>query len=334
MSKLLSIVIPSHNKTELLMAAIASILGESGFDTRCEICISDNSLSESTSEDFTEKYDGDERLIYRRSLDSSGLDENVARAVSMAKGEYVWVFGDDDLIVPGMIGSVLELLEKERYGLLVVNSQSFEDDKIVEQGRHFLLKDREYGPSENEDFLMDMGGYLTYVCSAIIKKDLWMSNFNSTLIGSFFAHLSTFLNAKKGNVAYFFSEPLIKMRLHCQTWTDHHFRIWNSNYPNVVWGLKGFSDFAKSRVVKRKPLHSVFSVLASRAYGRYDSSIFINYILPSTDCSLPFKFIHLCIALVPRTLFRLLYCSLIHLGIKKRSVNFSPDLALALLKQG
>ena len=74
MSKLLSIVIPSHNKTKLLMAAIESILVESGFDTRCEICVSDNSLSASTSEWFMEKHDGDERLVYRRSLDSPGLD--------------------------------------------------------------------------------------------------------------------------------------------------------------------------------------------------------------------------------------------------------------------
>jgi glycosyltransferase involved in cell wall biosynthesis len=313
------------------MAAIASILGEDGFDDRCELCISDNSLSDSTSKTFSENYGDDERVNYRRSLDSPGLDDNVARAVSMANGKYVWVFSDDDLLVPGIIVSVLEFLEKNRYGLLVINSQSF-DDVIVEQSRHFLLKDREYDLSEDEDFFMDMGGYLTYVCSTIIKKELWVSNFNPSLIGSFFAHLSTFLNAKKGNVAYFFSAPVIKMRLHYHTWTDMHIQIWLCNYPDVIWGLEDYSEFAKSRVVKRKPLHSVFSMLACRAYGRYDGTIFRNYILPSNNCSWFFKLVHLLIALVPRFLFRFLYCALIHLRIKKRSINFSPELALALLK--
>jgi len=332
LDKLLSIVIPSHNKTEFLLAAVSSILGEEGFDERCELCISDNSLSEQTSIELPQKYSGDDRVIYRRSLDAPGLDENVSKAAEMGKGKYIWIFGDDDLMVPGAIKSILEILASGKYGMLTVNSQSFVDSEIVEQRRHSLSKDREYDQSENEDFLIDMGGYLTYVCSTIIKKDLWMRNYDSALIGSVMAHLPTLFKAKRENVAYFFSSPAIKMRLHSQTWTDHHFRIWNINYPSIIWSLEGYSDQAKSSVVRRDQMNSAFPILASRAYGRYDLKVYRSCILSAPNCSIFFKLIHLGIALLPRFLLRNFYCALIQLGLKKRSINFSPELALALLK--
>jgi glycosyltransferase involved in cell wall biosynthesis len=329
---LLSIVIPSHNKTELLLAAVASILNEGAFDGRCELCISDNSLTEKTSVELEEKYSRDSRVVYRRSLDAPSLDENVSKAVEMARGQYVWIFGDDDLIVPRALQSILELLSGGKYGLLVINSQSFVGSEIIEQRRQFFSKDREYDQSQNEEFLVDMGGYLTYVCATIIKKNLWVNNFDPTFIGTVMAHLATMLNAKKESVAYFFSEPAIKMRMHSQTWTDHHFRIWNINYPSIIWGLKGFSDKAKRGVVRSDPLNSLLPILSSRAYGRYDIQVYRTCVLPATNCSLFFKLIHFCIALVPRILFCNLYRALIQLGFKKKTINFSPKLALALLK--
>jgi glycosyltransferase involved in cell wall biosynthesis len=333
LDKLLSIVIPSHNKTEFLLEAIKSILAEEGFDERCEVCVSDNSLSETTSIEVAKKYAGDERLVYRRSLDSPSLDENVARAVSMARGKYVWIFGDDDLIISGSMKLLLATIESSNCEIYILNSQSFQGEKIIENQRHLFTEDKVYSPSENDIFLAEMGGYLTYLGCIIIEKKFWDENFDPTFMGSFFTHLGVLMNAKIGKVARFIAEPVIMMRLYHQTWTADYYRIWNILYPRLIWGLKGYSDEAKSRVVIRNPLRAVFSVLAARAYGYHDIKIFRAYVLTSPDCSRLLKLFHLGIVLIPRAIFRELYRVIIILGIKKRSVNFSPELALSWLNK-
>ena len=50
MKPLISIVIPSNNRTDLLEQAIVSITSETGWNLSCELCISDNSEGNETSD--------------------------------------------------------------------------------------------------------------------------------------------------------------------------------------------------------------------------------------------------------------------------------------------
>ena len=84
MDLILSIVIPSNNRTELLEEAINSIIFDPGWGLDCELCISDNSNSDETGILIQTTYAGVSGINYRRSLDAPSLDENVNMAVSMA----------------------------------------------------------------------------------------------------------------------------------------------------------------------------------------------------------------------------------------------------------
>ena len=43
-----------------------------------------------------------------------GGDGNILTAMQKAKGRFVWVVGDDDLILPGVIKNVLDIIEKNK----------------------------------------------------------------------------------------------------------------------------------------------------------------------------------------------------------------------------
>ena len=58
MKPLISIVIPSNNRTELLDQAILSIISELGWNSNCELCISDNSEGDETANLVNTKYNG------------------------------------------------------------------------------------------------------------------------------------------------------------------------------------------------------------------------------------------------------------------------------------
>lgn len=331
MQVLLSIVIPSNNRTELLDEAIQSILSETGFDERCEICISDNSSGHATEQLVNLKYAGIGKMIYRRSLDAPSLDENVNKVVSLASGEYVWFFGDDDLIVPGFLSGLLDYLQKSSPAILVLNSRSFQNSRFVETSRVPESGIRIYSPSENDSFLKDFAGYLTYVACIVIRKNLWVEYFQHEMVGTYFAHIDTVYRAKLGRSAHYLPYPGISMRLQTQTWTGRHFEIWNSFFPAVIWGLDGYTYEAKQSVIPREPMKSLKRILASRAYGRFNFGIWQTVLMPSKVTNGFVRWGGLLIALLPREFFRLLYILLIRFGRRKHSREFSPELALAQL---
>ena len=333
MKPLISIVIPSNNRTELLDQAILSIISELGWNSNCELCISDNSEGDETANLVNTKYKGSSQIVYRRSLDAPSLDENVNMAVSMARGEYVWIFGDDDLIVEGFLAELITYLDKTSPDITVLNSCSFQEQGQVEISRRSLNSLTVYDSHDNDSFMIDHGGYLTYVGCIVIRKRLWVKHFCLEKVGTFFAHLDVVCRAKIGHTAHYLPCPAIKMRLHMQTWTAKHFEIWNIYFPEVIWSLNNYSSCAKKSVIQRYPLKSVKRILASRAYGRFDFNIFKTILLPSKSSFWMVKIISFFIATIPSDFFRWLYIAYIFLFKNKHTTAFSPKLALANLQK-
>ena len=333
MNPLISIVIPSNNRTELLEEAILSIISDSSWNLDCELCISDNSKGNRTKNLIRIKYSDNYQIVYRRSLDAPSLDENVNMAISMARGQYVWVFGDDDLIEENFLAELITYLNIKKPDIAILNSSSFQEQGLVESSRLSLGNNSVYGPDDNDAFLTDLGGYLTYVGCIVIRKNLWISHFRPEKVGTFFAHVDTVCRAKIGHTAHYLQVPAIKMRLHMQTWTAKYFEIWNIYYPEVIWDLSNYSKSAKNNVIQRYPLKSVKRILASRAYGRFNFMIFRKILLPFENSSTMVKIVSFFIATIPHGFFRLLYISYILAFRRKHTTSFSPKLALSQLQK-
>ena len=333
MKPLISIVIPSNNSTNLLSEAILSITSESGWNSKCELCISDNSEGSETSNFINTQYSTNPKIVYRRSLDALTLDENVNMAVSIARGEYVWIFGDDDLICKNYLATLVSYLDNSSPDILILNSISFQEKGLVENSRLFLDTIKVYGPNDNDVFMSDLGGYITYVGCIVIRKKLWTRYFRPNKVGTYFAHLDTVCRAKIGHIAHYLPAPAIKMRLHMQTWTAKHFEIWNIYYPDVVWDLSNYSSDAKKGVIQRYPLKSIKRILASRAYGRFNFAIFRKILIPFENSSSIVKVIGFFIAILPQAFFRFLYIKYILIFKLKHTNSFSPKLALSQLQK-
>ena len=333
MKPLLSIVIPSNNRTELLEEAILSIIAEPSWNTECELCISDNSIGERTENLIHTKYSSNSQIAYRRSLDALSLDENVNMAISMARGEYVWIFGDDDLIETNFLAELITYIKNGSPDIVILNSSSFQEQGQVEGLRRYIDGLRVYEPEDNDSFLEDQGAYLTYVACIVIKKKLWKKFYRPEKVGTFFAHIDAVCRAKIGHTAHSLPSPAIKMRLHSQTWTAKHFEIWNIYFPQVIWELDNYSFCAKKNVIQRYPLKSVRRVLASRAYGRFNFEIFKLILLPAKNSSLFVKVLAFVISIIPREMVRQLYIFYILIFRNKHTVAFSPKLALSQLQR-
>ena len=329
----LSIVIPSHNKAIFLKKAIRSILNDDEFGRNINLIISDNSLNSDIRNLYKNEYSNNKYIKYFSSKKFNCLDSNVNRSIELATGKYAWVFGDDDILVTGILKKIVKFLKTKKPNLLVCNSKAFSEEGIIESKRVPKNKNFLYGKNDNDKFLMEMGGYLTYVGAIIVNKKLWIENYKKTKIGSFFAHIDCIASIKNNREVHYFAMPAIKMRLGSQTWINKSFQIWYLFYPEIIWGLENYSYYAKERVISRKPLNSIKLMLAARAYGRIDFQIFKKYILKSQKVIPINKFIVLIMVILPSKLFSKIYLFYIYTFKKKQTVNFSPKLAIAQIKR-
>ncbi len=109
---ILSICIPTYNRINQLDNCLNSILisKKNVDDFNFEICISDNN-SEKNTEEIIQKYNKELKIKFNRNKKNFGFAINAIKTVSMAQGEFSWMIGDDDLILPKTLLKLKNLLQ-------------------------------------------------------------------------------------------------------------------------------------------------------------------------------------------------------------------------------
>lgn len=94
---LLSIVVPSCNRQQMLVSVLATLVAE----TSAELVVSDNSDAP-LSDEALQALGAGERLRYRHWTERLSVVDNFERGLAMATGEYLLFIGDDDCVGPGI----------------------------------------------------------------------------------------------------------------------------------------------------------------------------------------------------------------------------------------
>ncbi|MGH2880981.1 MAG: glycosyltransferase family 2 protein [Solirubrobacteraceae bacterium] len=105
----LSICIPTYNFGAFIGETLESILPQ--VEDGVEVVVLDGGSDDDTStvvESFQQRYPS---LRYERRDKRGGIDRDLSRTVDLARGEYCWLFGADDVMKPGAIGQMLKNLD-------------------------------------------------------------------------------------------------------------------------------------------------------------------------------------------------------------------------------
>ena len=108
---LLSICIPTYNRAELLRECLAAVGPQAtALVPHVELVVSDNCSSDGTQavvREAAEKWP----VRYSRSDSNLGPTANFIRVAELARGEYAWLVGDDDLVTAGSVEHLLGVLQ-------------------------------------------------------------------------------------------------------------------------------------------------------------------------------------------------------------------------------
>lgn len=105
---LVSIIIPTYNRENLLKDAILSVLVQTCQDF--ELIVVDDCSKDDTNravEDFK-----DARIIYLRHNENKGVATACNTGIKRASGDYLFILNDDDLIVPWAIERLIDKINK------------------------------------------------------------------------------------------------------------------------------------------------------------------------------------------------------------------------------
>jgi glycosyltransferase involved in cell wall biosynthesis len=177
---LLTIAIPTYNRSEYLTQLLEILAPQLSGESRVNLVISDNASTDDTPtvvESFREE---GLALTYIRNETNLGSDRNFLQCFEQSRGKYLWLFSDDDIIVPGGISRILALLAVEDYGLAFISTYEFRGDYVAE-----IISDRfgrfaEMLP-DGLQLVQRVGTMITFISAIIVNKDYYSTTTHQDL---------------------------------------------------------------------------------------------------------------------------------------------------------
>jgi glycosyltransferase involved in cell wall biosynthesis len=273
----LSICIATLNRGALIVQTLDSIVSQ--LTDQVEIVIVDGASTDNTEEvvlAYRQRY---ANVHYIRLAHKGGVDQDYSRAVELATGEYCWLFSDDDIIKPGAIDAVVDVLQKKP-GLVIVNAEIQNSDltQTVKPSCLYLTETTSYAPHDADRLFVDVGRYLSFIGCVVVKRSLWDARDKKTYFGTLFVHMGVLFQELIAEEVVVIAEPMIGIRYGNAMWTDKAFEVSLFKWPNLVWSFAGISDDAKAQVCERYPWTNIGRLMLYRARGLYSLREYHDFI--------------------------------------------------------
>lgn len=247
----LSICIPTYNRAKHLANCLNSIiLCNSRSELEFEVCVSDNCSTDDT-EDVVRHAQSAIQIKYQRNADNLGIPRNFLNVVSMAEGDFAWLIGDDDLLMPNAIVELYSLIDNHpKVDFFYVNTFHLNTEFLDGFQSPFNTANlpKNMIPFSTWDFAGEVNffelidpkvsfDFLGGMFLSVFRREKWelnkhvlnqdaildcrtFSHFDNT-----FPHVKIFAKAFSNSIAYFNSKPLNV----CLTGA----REWSPMYPFI-----------------------------------------------------------------------------------------------------
>jgi abequosyltransferase len=202
----LSICIPTYNFGAFIGETLESILPQ--VEDCVEVVVLDGGSNDDTTavvESFQQRYPS---LRYERRDERGGIDRDIARTVDLARGEYCWLFGADDVMKPGAIGRMLENLNSGCDVYLCGLTLCTLDMRPLGEHRVSRIKtESQFDLGRSRDRLIyfrrahTTPAFFSFLGSVTFKKSRWEAiGLDEDFVGSCWAHVARFFQMIPGGL--------------------------------------------------------------------------------------------------------------------------------------
>lgn len=210
---LLTIAIPTYNRAWCLKQLLPLLIDQVKDEPRIELIISDNASPDDTRSVVQDHIARGLRAHYIRNPQNVGADANFLQCFERARGKYVWLFSDDDLIAPGALNKIVTYCETADYDLIWVSGYCFHKPH---QPRPAAASNDVIEIRDPKAYVKRIHIFFTFISGNIVNKDRVLAGRPmqfSSLVGTNFVQLGWSYSALNGFVrGLYIREKLIAVR--------------------------------------------------------------------------------------------------------------------------
>lgn len=261
----LSLCISTFNRGRWVALSLRNIFSQiSEARDDLEILVVDNTSTDGTPEMMAPFFDrSDFRFV--RNLQNVGMLGNLAVTAHHARGEYIWILGDDDLVRPGVIERILGVLrEKPELALIYMNYGYSTEGNPNNVTLPDFLDNYNILQQSSEDYQADVKemaanteNFYTAIWSHVYRRDHALKSYCQNTSGRIFSTMLSciptthyVLNYMSDLPSYWLGQPALVVNSNV-SWVPYAPLFELEHFPNG-WDIAERMGCDPSRVDKRR----------------------------------------------------------------------------------
>jgi len=214
---LLTIAMPTYNRASSLQHSLAALIRQidkvAGGWEIIEVIVSDNCSTDETPL-VVKQFDDRPGLTYIRNSENFGMEGNFISCFEKAKGTFVWIFSDDDLLVDDALWKIVQLIKDKPVDIIYLPPRYLfgELDSFSSAKVKFNIN-----RVSDTYFALRSNGVLSFLSAVVINKDRYLQLREDDNLrrykGTFLAHYEwIYTILANGRYFYLASKPIIQAR--------------------------------------------------------------------------------------------------------------------------
>lgn len=170
MKCVLSICVPTYNRSAFLAECLQSVVESAGANhDEIEIVVSDNAGVDNTEEIVRNASGGRLAIRYIRQPVNIGAQANFRALASEARGDYIWLLGDDDKLSLAAVGAVLGAIRGGADAVVCNVALHSRDFKRIIKSR-FVRRASDFTFRSPAHAMETLGAHAGYISAAILPR--------------------------------------------------------------------------------------------------------------------------------------------------------------------
>jgi glycosyltransferase involved in cell wall biosynthesis len=243
----LSIVIPTLNRLEYFKRTISHLLPQVRRNqNEVDLIVSINNSSDETYSYVKSLTVTNDFLTVKLFADRVQICESISRSIDLCEGEYIMVFGDDDIPSPYMIDTILDIIHVESGAGMIHFNRLVGSDRKIDNLTRMKVEQPSFSCRseylELNEFVLKYSISPGFISSMVFKKKVWIEggfidasdHFGYEFLSRIYAGVSRTTNRS----CLYFSFPLVLQRMVItREWNDQWPKFWLLGVPNLLKGL-------------------------------------------------------------------------------------------------
>lgn len=273
----LGIYIPTFNRKEELKNCLESFIPQLK-PHNIPIFISDNNSVDGTDEMINKMQKEYGKIFYKKNDTELGnfYAANLISVLRMGTSEFVWFFGDDDVVVEDAIRRILKGLENNEF--IQINTEVWDNNfkNKLETRKIDTTTDLDYPAGEFYGALLNSNkDYAGFMSQIITKRKYLIKQLEGMDLNDVsnldFLHLSLVFNSIVNKKGKLIAAPLIRYRAFNSRPGKRNFEMWIVNYCNALESLKQHYSPSLLRANYNLPKRVLISITTIYMVKYYDA---------------------------------------------------------------